>query len=71
MCKNLSILSKDYDIEKEVSTRIAMASAAFSKMSPIWKPKHYSVCTKFKLYKSNVGSVLLYVAHPLNILQIF
>ena len=39
-------------IEKEISTRIASASAAFNKMSPVWKSRHYSVKTKLKLYKS-------------------
>ena len=57
-----SMLTTDNNIEKEISTRIAMASAAFNKMSQIWKSQEYSVPTKLKLYKSNVRSVLLYGA---------
>ena len=55
-----SLLTEDSNVEKEVKTRIALASTAFQRMRPIWKSSIYSTKTKLKLYKSNVRSVLLY-----------
>ena len=57
-----SVLTEDKDIEKEVKTRIALASAAFQRMRPIWKSSTFSMQTKLRLYRSNVRSVLLYAA---------
>ena len=57
-----STLSEDSNIEKEVKTRIALASAAFQRMRPVWKSSTYSTQTKLRLYRSNVRSVLLYAA---------
>ena len=57
-----SYLTADGGIEREVLTRIALASAAFQKMRTIWNSREISTTTKIKLYKSNVRSVLLYAA---------
>ena len=57
-----SYLTADGNIEREISARIALASAAFQKMRTIWSSREISVSTKIKLYKSNVRSVLLYAA---------
>ena len=39
-----------------------LVSANFSKTGPICQSKQYSLGKKLKLYKSNVGSVVLYGA---------
>ena len=57
-----SYLTADGGIEREILTRIALASAAFQKLRTIWNSREMSVTTKLKLYKSNVRSVLLYAA---------
>ena len=57
-----SYLTADSNIEKEIQTRIALASAAFQRMRPIWKSSNYRTETKLRLYQSNVRSVLLYAA---------
>ena len=57
-----STLTEDNNTEKEVRTRIALASSAFQRMRPIWKSSTYRTQTKLRLYKSNVRSVLLYAA---------
>ena len=57
-----SFLTADGNIEKEIRTRIALASAAFQRLRPIWRSGIYDVKTKLRLYKSNVRSVLLYAA---------
>ena len=57
-----SFLTADGSIEREVCTRIALASAAFQKLRTVWNSRILSVTTKLKIYKSNVRSVLLYAA---------
>ena len=57
-----SYISADSNIEKEISTRIGLASHAFSRLQNIWKSTALKTSTKLKIYKSNVRSVLLYAA---------
>ena len=47
-------------IEKEISTRIGMASQAFSRLSNIWTSSILHSSTKLNIYKSNVRPMLLY-----------
>ena len=54
-----SVLSKDGSSTKEIRTRIAMATAAMTKLQKIWK-SDISIQVKVKLYKSLVVSILLY-----------
>ncbi|GFS23573.1 hypothetical protein ElyMa_006980900 [Elysia marginata] len=62
-CKYLgSYLTADGNINREISTRIVMASAAFYKLNNIWKSNRIMKDTKLKLYTSNVRSVLLYAS---------
>ena len=57
-----SYLTADGGIEREILTRIALASAAFQKMRTIWNSRERSITTRLKLYKSNVRLVLFYAA---------
>ena len=57
-----SYLTEDGGIEREILTRIVLASAAFQQLRVIWNSREISTTTKLKLYKSNVRSVLLYGA---------
>ena len=57
-----SYISADSDIEREISTRIGLAAAAFNKLRNIWKSSLLQTKTKLKIYRSNVPSVLLYAA---------
>ena len=57
-----SYISADSDIEREISTRIGLAAAAFNKLRNIWKSSLLQTKTKLKIYRSNVRSVLLYAA---------
>ena len=57
-----SFLTTDSDINKEITSRIIMASSAFYKLGAVWKAKEIKLNTKLKLYISNVRSVLLYAA---------
>ena len=57
-----SYLNTDGDINREITSRIVMASLAFQRLNTIWKSKEIGETTKLKIYKSNVRSVLLYAA---------
>ena len=48
------------DSTPEISTRIALASGAFNKLSNIWKSKTLSKHTKLKIFNSCVIPVLTY-----------
>ena len=57
-----SYISADSNIEKEISTRIDLASQAFDRLWNIWKSTSLQTKTKLRIYKSNVRSVLLYAS---------
>ena len=55
-----SLISSDNGARKDIKTRLNKARGSFSRLRNIWRSKQYSLKTKFKLYNSNVKSVLLY-----------
>ena len=55
-----SYISAISNIEKEISTRIGLASRAFNRLRNIWKSSTLQTNTELKIYKSNVRSALLY-----------
>ena len=57
-----SFLNADGDINREITSRIMNASAAFHRLKAVWRTKQINEKTKIKIYKSNVRSVLLYAA---------
>ena len=58
----VSYISADSNIEKEISTRIGLASHEFNRLKNIWKSSTLQTNMKLKIYKSNVGSALLYAS---------
>ena len=54
--------STDADSEKEVNSRITKANQSFAMLKNIWKSKQVGTNTKFRIFNSNVLSVLLYGA---------
>ena len=54
-----SYISADSDIEREISTRIGLAAAAFNKLRNISKSSLLQTNTKLTIYRSNVRSALL------------
>ena len=57
-----SYISVDSNIEKEISTRIGLASHAFNKLKNIGKSSTLQTNTELKIYKSNACSVLFYAS---------
>ena len=55
-----STISADGRSTKEVKVRLAMAMSTVTSLGIIWKNRNISFCSKMKLYKSLVLSVLLY-----------
>jgi hypothetical protein len=57
-----SILSNDGLITKELTSRIAEASALVGMLSSIWRKPNISRFTKMRIYNASVSTVLLYGA---------
>ena len=57
-----SILSNDGLITKELTSRIAKASALVGRLSSIWRKPNISRFTKMRIYNASVSTVLLYGA---------
>lgn len=55
-----SILSSDGTIDKELTSRIGKASGAFNQLGSIWNNRNIRICTKVRIYKAAVITVLLY-----------
>ena len=55
-----SILSSDGKSLPEIKNKIALATAALSNLSTLWKSRKIKFKVEFKLYNSLVQSVLLY-----------
>ena len=53
-------ITNDGRMEVEISRRLALASASFNVLQPVWKANSYRLQTKLRLLNSNVLSVLLY-----------
>ena len=60
--KYLGAILTDDGSRKEVMSRVAQATAAFSKLNNIWKDKHTAVKTKIRLMRALVNSSLLYAS---------
>ena len=57
--KNISVVSDDGS-KPEVLSRIAQATAALTKLKPIWRDNNISLGSKVKLMRSLVISIFLY-----------
>ena len=55
-----SILNRDGTSTQEIKVRIAQASAALAKLSPILQNKNISLPVKIKLYRTLIVSIFLY-----------
>ena len=55
-----SVITSDGSSEKEIQTRIGIASSSMNRLKSIWKSRHISCKTKIRLYKSLIISVLSY-----------
>ena len=58
--KYLGAVVSDDGSEPEVLSRIAQATAAFTKLKPIWRDKNISLGSKAKLVRSLVISIFLH-----------
>ena len=57
-----SIINVQGGTDEDVKTRIGKARTAFLQLQTIWKSRELSQRTKFRIFNSNVKSVLLYGA---------
>ena len=55
-----SIVSSEGGTDQDIVARIGKATTAFNILRPIWRSRAISVKTKFRIFNTNVKSVLLY-----------
>lgn len=55
-----SVMSSDGTIDKELGTRVGKAYSAFSSLCRIWYNRNIRTCTKIRIYRAAVLTVLLY-----------
>ncbi|XP_045504190.1 uncharacterized protein LOC123700870 [Colias croceus] len=55
-----SVVSNAGGTEEDITSRIAKARATFAQLRPIWQSEVLTRGVKFKIFRSNVKSVLLY-----------
>ena len=55
-----SVMSSDGTIDKELETRIGKAYSAFSSLCRLWYNRNIRTCTKIRIYRAAVLTVLLY-----------
>ena len=55
-----SFVSKDEGTDENIKSRINKARHVLNTLRQIWKSKAFSVCNKFRIFNTNVKSVLLY-----------
>ena len=58
--KYLGAVVSDDGFKPEVLSRMALATAAFTKLKPIWRDNNISLGSKVKLVRSLVNSIFLY-----------
>ena len=59
-CKYLGAVVSDDGSKPEVLSRIAQATAALTKLKPVWRDNNISLGSKVKLMRSHVTSIFLY-----------
>jgi hypothetical protein len=57
-----SVINQQGGTDADVKTRIGKARASYKVLKNIWRSHLISICTKIRLFNSNVKSVLLYRA---------
>ena len=57
-----SVLNVEGENDEDIKIRIQKARAAFVMLRKIWNAKEIKTCTKLRIFRSNVKSVLLYGA---------
>ena len=59
----LGAVASDDDSKSEVLSRIAQATAALTRLKPIWRDNNISLGSKVKLMRSFVISIFLYAVN--------
>ena len=65
--KDVGAIFSEEGSKQEVLSRIAQATAALTKLKPVWKDNNISLGSKVKLMHSLVISIFLYASESLDL----